>query len=81
MSIPEHHHHLNTMALEEPSHYKKPVNPWRCHFVIDHLKFIINMTADMDIDMAIDMAIDMDVDEADDMDADSPCFHGPISSI
>jgi hypothetical protein len=39
------------------------------------------MTADMDVDMAIYMAIDMDVEEADDMDADSPCFHGPISSI
>jgi hypothetical protein len=31
-------------------------------------------------DVAADMAIDMDVDMTDDMDADSLCFHGPVSS-
>jgi hypothetical protein len=26
-------------------HYKKPFNPWRFHFVIDHVKFVINKHA------------------------------------
>jgi hypothetical protein len=30
--------------------------------------------------MPFHMAINMDVNMADDMDADSPCFHGPVSS-
>jgi hypothetical protein len=39
----------------------------------------VDVSADMDVDMAIDMAVDMDVDMADDVDADSPCFYGPVS--
>jgi hypothetical protein len=31
-------------------------------------------------DVAADMDVDMDVDMADDVDVDSPCFHGPVSS-
>jgi hypothetical protein len=42
------------------------------------------MTVDVDIDvvadMDVDMAADMDVDVEDVMDADSPCFHGAVSS-
>jgi hypothetical protein len=40
------------------------------------------MTIGMDVaaDMDIHMAAGTDVDVADDMDADSPCFHGPVSS-
>jgi hypothetical protein len=46
------------------------------------------MTADVDVDvatdmyvnMAIDMVVDMDIDVANDVDADSPCFHWPVSS-
>jgi hypothetical protein len=40
----------------------------------------VNVAADMDVDMAIDMAADINIDVADDMDANNPCFHGPVSS-
>jgi hypothetical protein len=38
------------------------------------------MTTDVDIDVTADMDIDMNVDVADTMNADSPCFHGLVSS-
>jgi hypothetical protein len=40
----------------------------------------VDVATDMDVDMAIDMDVDMYADVADDMDANSPCFYGPVSS-
>jgi hypothetical protein len=38
------------------------------------------MAADVDVDVAADVAADKGVDMTDDVDADNPCFHGPVSS-
>jgi hypothetical protein len=38
------------------------------------------MAADVDVDVATDVAADKGVDMTDDVDADSPCFHGLVSS-
>jgi hypothetical protein len=39
-----------------------------------------DVATDMDVDMATGMTVDMNVDVLDDVDADNPCFHGPVSS-
>jgi hypothetical protein len=33
----------------------------------------------MTTDVEVDVSADMDVDMADDVDADNPCFYGPVS--
>jgi hypothetical protein len=38
------------------------------------------MAADIYVYMAIEMVVYIDVDVADDVDADTSCFHGPVSS-
>jgi hypothetical protein len=40
----------------------------------------VAVAIDMDVDMAIDMDVHMYVNVADDVDANSPCFYGPVSS-
>jgi hypothetical protein len=47
-----------------------------CH-ILNHER---DMAADVATDVTADMNVDMAVDMADDVHADTPCFHGPVSS-